>query len=372
MNFNPVAEIHLGRLVSNYRYIKTLTGSAAVMPVVKANAYGHGMIAVASALQDAGADGLCVALAQEVKSLIDSGIDLPILHLGRIHKELLEYAGKRNVWVTISSFEDISLLKDYSVTTESPVTVHLKIDTGMGRMGVMPDDALTIARQITRIHNVNLAGVWSHPATAEEPESDYFRHQLKLFVEVLQKIKNEIPGIRHAHFANSAAIIRYPESHFSMVRPGLAIYGVSPPGMVVKQLKPVMVLKAPVSLVKDLPAGSSVGYNRTFTMKEDGRIAIVQAGYADGMRTEFSNKIQVWHGDTPLRVVGKISMDQFTVDVTDHSIATGDMITIWGGGENSLIEYISRETGRIPYELMVAVSSRVKRIYVKEKQQSAI
>jgi len=360
----PTADIRLDRLKHNLNEIRTLVGPSKIFAVVKANAYGHGLVPIARALEKYGTDGFCVAVISEIEQLLNSGITKPILHLGRLHKETLEINHPGNLWLTVNTFDDIPLISRAAIKQDQSVIVHLKIDTGMGRLGIPVSDAMKLADEIVNIPNVKLEGIWSHLSTSEEENRDYFSRQLDLFKNVAEQIKLNIPEIKYLHLANSAAILKYPESHFDMVRPGIALYGSSITKDVTHSLRPVMSMNAPVTMVKQLKSGDSVGYNRTYILKRDTTIAVVQAGYADGIPIELSNCGEVWAKDQSYKIIGKISMDQTAVDVTHSPLKPGEMVTFWGGSASeSKVETIAAKAGKIPYELLVSVSGRAERIY---------
>lgn len=368
MRITPIAEINLQHLKENFQLIQRLCPDAAVMPVVKADAYGHGIIPITNALINAGATGFCVALISELERLINHNISLPILHLGRLYKELLQLTINRNIWCTLNSVDDLQLLDDHFTKTGSITTVHMKIDTGMGRLGVLPEEAFEIANALSNHPGVNLEGLWSHLSTADEKDPSYSNYQIKLFDETTTKIINTIPGISYRHIANSSAIIKYSKSHFNMVRPGIALYGVLPYDDPKSKLKPVMEFKAPVTLIRKMSKGSSIGYNRKYILDTDRIVATVQAGYADGVNTALCNTGCVSFGSKLLNIVGKISMDQMAIDVTGIKIKPGDFVTIWGGdNKETQVEKVASGISKIPYELLTSLSNRVEMKIIQEK-----
>jgi len=228
MRITPIAEINLQHLKENFQQIRNMCPESAVMPVVKADAYGHGIIPITTTLLNAGASGFCVALISELESLINLNVNVPILHLGRLYKEILQLTINRNIWCTLNSVDDLQILDTHFRDTGSKTTVHMKIDTGMGRLGVLPEDALDIADRLVNHPGIKLDGLWSHLSTAEENDPSYYNYQINLFNEITARIINKNPGISYRHIANSSAILKYPKSHFNMVRPGIALYGALP------------------------------------------------------------------------------------------------------------------------------------------------
>ncbi|MBT3250975.1 MAG: alanine racemase [Candidatus Marinimicrobia bacterium] len=368
MRITPIAEINLQHLKENFQQIRNMCPESAVMPVVKADAYGHGIIPITTTLLNAGASGFCVALISELESLINLNVNVPILHLGRLYKEILQLTINRNIWCTLNSVDDLQILDTHFRDTGSKTTVHMKIDTGMGRLGVLPEDALDIADRLVNHPGIKLDGLWSHLSTAEENDPSYYNYQINLFNEITARIINKNPGISYRHIANSSAILKYPKSHFNMVRPGIALYGALPYADAKSNLKPVMAFKAPVTLIRKMSKGSSIGYNRKYKLDTDRMIATVQAGYADGVNTALCNIGQVSFGSKLLNIVGKISMDQMAVDVTGVKINPGDLVTIWGGdNRETRVEKVASGIDKIPYELLTSLSNRVEKKIIQEK-----
>ena len=256
--FQPEADIYLNRLERNYQTIQTMVGNSKVMAVIKANAYGHGIISVAQTLSDAGIHGFCVALESEAEELIKADIRTPILHLGRISKDSLGLYNSGQVRCTINSVKDVIEVERF-VNQNKFIIAHLKIDTGMGRMGVPFKEAESIMKVLANVTTIQVESVYSHFSTAEESDTQYRDWQLKRFKKVV-KIANEIlPETEYFHIANSAGILSCPDSYFNMVRPGISLYGVSSLGKFHEKLLPVMRMKAPVVLVKNVKSGESVG-----------------------------------------------------------------------------------------------------------------
>ena len=362
----PAADIYLNRLIQNYHVIREIAGNANIMAVIKANAYGHGAVPVARVLSDEGVYGFCVALGSEAEELINAGIQEPILHLGRISNSNLELYKSGQVRCTINTIEDVKELAKFGAPN-APVFAHLKIDTGMGRMGVRLEEAESIMKSLIDIPEIRVEGIYSHFATAEENDTQYRDWQLDQFQIVVKMAKEILPDVKHFHIANSAGILNYPDSHFNMVRPGISLYGVSPLGTPHYNLKPVMKMKAKVAIVKKTKAGESVGYNRLFTLKQDENIALLQAGYADGIPIVFSNSGSVEIKGTQYPIAGKVSMDLVAVRCEDGNIADDDEAVFWGGDhENTRLEYLAIKYGKIPYEFLTGVSARVARNLINE------
>ena len=336
------------------------------MAVIKANAYGHGAVPVARMLSDEGVHGFCVALVSEAEELINAGIQEPILHLGRISNSYIELYKSGQVRCTINTIEDVSELEKFG-TPNSPIFAQLKIDTVMGRMGVRFEEAEFIMKSLKDIPAIRVEGVYSHFATAEENDTQYRDLQLDQFQKVVRLAKDILPETKYFHIANSAGILNCPDSHYNMVRPGISLYGVSPLGKPHDKLNPVMKMKAKVVLVKKMKAGESVGYNRLYTVQKDENIALLQAGYADGIPVVFSNSGSVEIKGAQYPIAGKVSMDLVAVRCEDGNISDNDEAVFWGGDhENTRLEYLAIKYGKIPYEFLTGVSARVARNLINE------
>ena len=363
----PEAEIRLRRLNENFQFIQSKAGSAKVMAVVKANAYGHGVVPVAKSLSDANVHGFCVALVSEIRELIHADINNPVLHLGSISVESLDVYKTGQVRCSINSIEDIKPLEDYGRKHNICIRGHLKIDTGMGRMGIRYEDVDSMLFNLSDSKNIIVEGVYSHFATSEEKNTEYRDWQLERFKGVVVKAKNILPHIEYFHIANSAAVLTCPESYFNMVRPGIALYGITPLGAPHDYLLPVMRLKAPVTLIKEFNSDESIGYNRQYITEKEVRIAIVQAGYADGIPTEMSNRGAVEIEGNIYPIVGKVSMDLVAICCKDSVINTGQEAIFWGSDNiNFRLETLAVKYKRIPYEFLTGLTNRVKRNYLHE------
>ncbi len=358
----PQVDIYLDRLADNLSYIQSLCSPARVLAVVKANAYGHGAGPVSQTLAECGVDGFCAALPSEIRELLDAGIRKPILHLGRIGKSVVELCNGFPVICTVNTVDDIDFLVHH-MPRFGKISVHLKIDTGMGRMGCTPETLPAVIRKLKNTPAVRLTGVWSHFATAEEEDRHFMDLQLSLFKRLADEICDAVPECVSRHIANSAAVLTNPESHLDFIRPGIALYGVSPLGKPHPELKPVMEFGAYVSLVRYVTAGRSVGYNRTHTVSKETQIAVIQAGYADGVPMAFSNQGYVLGGNQLFPIIGKVSMDMITVDLKDTSNPP-EKVLLWGGSEEDLrIENLAGKFNMLPYLFLTGISHRVSRIY---------
>ena len=357
----PHAEINLNNLNNNYSVIQNEVGKCKVMGVIKADAYGHGAVPIAKSLSKTAIYGFCVALINEIIELREHGIIKPILHLGKFPSEYLHIFDS-NTLCTINSLDDIDAIENYCIKTGLQISAHVKFDTGMGRMGFHYSDAENVLAKIKKIDGINLDGVYSHFSTAEEVNSTFMELQRSRFDKIIEIAKLIFQDLTY-HISNSGGIFSDSKNHYDMVRPGITLYGVTPFGKTDEKLNPVMHLKAPVVLIKKISKGEPVGYNQTFVADEDFEMAVIQAGYGDGIPMEFSNSgTVIWDGNK-LPIIGKVSMDLFTVDCTNIDINLGDNVTIWGSG-NHRIELLSGEVNKNPYTFLTGVTQRVKREYI--------
>ena len=359
---HPEALINLNYLQHNYLAIKKKVEDAKIMAVIKADAYGHGAQAIAKSLSNKGVYGFCVALVEEVKELIESGIKEPILHLGAISENTLDIYQTGQVRCTVSSLEELEILQNSKIKS---INVHIKVDTGMGRLGFDYHNIESVLDHCSKLKNINLEGLYSHFATADSSDDNYLKLQLNKFKKIVEISKKNNLGIKFFHIANSAAIFKHKDAHFNMVRPGITLYGISPLGSPESVLKPVLTLKSKVVLVKQFNENTSVGYGRMYKVKRKELIAVLQIGYGDGIPISYTNVGEVEADGILHPVVGKVSMDLVTIKCMNKKLKKGDSVIFWGGNTMQLrIENIAKKMNMIPYELVTGISKRVMRRYV--------
>ena len=356
------ADVDLGAISHNARLVKDLVGqSTAVMAVVKANGYGHGAVEVAQAALSGGATWLGVSSVAEGVELRQSGISVPILNMGYTPPAALSAAIAARLSLTLYDQASLEALQ----RIESPVAVHVKVNTGMNRLGAPAGDAVRLVRELRRSPNLRLEGFWTHFASAES-EPDFTRQQLAAYLEARTRIVQEGASGFISHAANSAALLRLPEARLDMVRAGLIIYGVRPvqDWRDLPSLRPALSWQAMVTNVHLVPVGGTVGYGRRFTAAQPTKVATLAAGYADGLHRRLSNRGRAVVRGQIVPIVGTISMDQATVDVsTVPGVEIGDIACLIGSdGEASWqADDVAGET--ISYEVLCAISARVPRRY---------
>jgi alanine racemase len=368
------AIIDVDRLVGNFRALKNCCrpGIKFCAPL-KANAYGHGVPIVAPALYDAGADVAAVATIIEALELRRLGWDRPILVLGNVlavadegeRRDRIDAVIRHRLTLTVADEETVSLLG--KLAPPAPIDVQLKVDSGMGRMGVMPVRAIASVKAIRAASALRLDGIYSHFATADFTQPALARRQFSTFQHMLTQLGDFLPRGVTRHLANSAATITMPEAHFDMVRPGLALYGYLPAEHMAQRIRlhPILRLVSHLSAVKELPEGHCVGYGQTFTTSRPTRLGIVPIGYFDGFLRALSNSsvVSTPAGDAP--VVGRISMDQLAVDLTDlAALPRGTEITLISDESirpNSVMS-LAQRLGTIPYEVTCLLGQRIDRV----------
>jgi alanine racemase len=365
------AEISLSALKHNFKALSLLAKGSQVLPVVKANAYGHGAVPAAKAFIQAGAKFLAVAFVQEGVALREAGIQKPILVLTPTLPAEIPTLLNYGLIPQVSSLEGAKALSADAQKMKIPeVPVHVKIDTGMARVGFKPAEALQAVAAIQKIRRIKVEGVYTHLATADWTDPVYAWKQITLFRQALEKLEQS--GIHlQTHVANSAALMTYyPQSKGTWVRPGIALYGIYPhPSMKDKvKLIPVMQVRAKVLHVKTLEKGESISYGRTFTASKKMTVATLAMGYADGLLRSLSNKGKCLIHGQKAPFVGRVCMDMTMVDVSRLSkVKAGDTATIFGKDGKAFlpVEEQSAYAGTISYELLCAVGQRVPRIYLR-------
>ncbi|MDD3363984.1 MAG: alanine racemase [Syntrophomonas sp.] len=365
------AEIDLRAIRSNITEIKRLISpQTRLMAVVKANAYGHGMVEVAKACLQEGASYLGVATPNEAVALREAGINAQVLILGYMPEECAETLVQNRIEVTVFNLETAQVLSQAASNCGGEARLHLKIDTGMGRLGFKPDSSsLELIWEISRLPGIVLQGIFSHLATADHADKSFAMQQLEIFKSFIYKLEESGVSIPLKHIANSAAIMEMPEAHFDMVRSGITTYGLYPSSQVDKgklDLTPAMRLKSRISYVKTIPQGQSVSYGRTYISGHETRVATVSIGYADGYSRLLSNRGWATIRGRKVPLIGTVCMDQCMFDVSGiENVQVGDEIILFGRPEDGVTaDDLADTIGTINYEIVCAPSSRVNRIYL--------
>jgi alanine racemase len=372
------AEVNLSALRDNFTLVRKLLPPATeILAVVKADAYGHGVLPCAKTLLDAGANGLGVAIGNEGIELRENGIKRPILVMGGFVPEEIGDMVHHNLEITLHEKNQAIAIAQEALRQNKCVKVHLKIDTGMGRLGTLPSLVTDLANYIDGEKSLQLVGVSTHLATAEWEDKQHSIDQIEKFRALTTPLKKKGTLFPKLHCANSAGIINHPDSWFDCVRPGIMLYGSFPStrldavlaqsGAENPKLKPVMTWKCRLLQIKDVPKGTPLSYGAIFTTQRDSRIGLIGVGYADGLHRQLSNKMELLIRGKRVPQVGRICMDSTLIDVTDHpEIKVGDEAVIFGHQNKACIrvEETAEKCGTISYELLCAVGQRVPRIYI--------
>jgi alanine racemase len=368
MSDRALARIDLSAVERNCAELKRRLGDQAELcAVVKADGYGHGAAQCARAALAGGASWLAVATAEEASELRREGFRERILVMGALSPEELELALAASADL-VAWREQFVKLAAQKAEDAAPARLHVKLDTGMGRLGTRDaDEALSLVEIAARDERLALAGFMTHLATADELDPDFFDEQLRRFAPVAEQVKSSHPDCL-VHAANSAAVYRDRRAHFDMARCGIAIYGLDPfhEDPAERGLEPALALESYVADLKPLQPGESVGYGRTWIAERATSIAILPIGYGDGYRRGLSNKAEVIVRGRRYPLVGTISMDNVTVDVgPDPEVGVGDLATLIGAqdGERILAEELARKLGTINYEVTCGIAPRVRRRY---------
>ena len=368
---HPVwAEIDLGALRHNVATLRSLAPGAELMAVVKAYAYGHGNPQCALAALDAGATRLGVARVAEAIHLREAGVHAPIHVFTEPPPAAVATMVELGLTPTVYTEPFAAALSDAARAAGRTVGVHVKLDTGMHRVGLPPDDVPGAIRTLRRLPNIEIEGAWSHLAVADVPDHPFNRKQLDLFCDLTGKIERAGVRLRYRHLANSAATLSFPDARFDLVRCGVAAFGLWPGAALegAADLRPVMALRARVNMVKEVPAGEGLSYGLDYRLPRRGRVVTVPAGYADGYDRRLSGRADVLLDGRRHRVSGAVCMDQFMVDVGSAKVDVGAVATLIGadGDDRVTAEELADHVGTINYEITSRVPSRVPRVYVDE------
>jgi len=369
------AEIDLTIIGHNLmQFRKMLPKETRIMAVVKADAYGHGAAEVAGKVLREGADSLAVALTEEGIKLREAGIKAPILVFGYSAPELGYTLLKYNLMPTIFDLLTAEAFEKSLSASACKLTCHVKIDTGMGRVGVSKEEALTLVKKVSGSQKLQLEGIYTHFATADEEDRSFTLLQIERFNRVIDACLNAGLNIPVIHAANSAAAMAYPEARYNLVRLGLAIYGCYPSPFLKNnkiELLPALSLKSRIIFLKEVPANTPISYGSTYRTSKESLIATVPLGYADGYMRSFSNCGLVLVKGVVAPVVGRVCMDQIMIDITGlHNAACGDEVVIYGKQDRQelKVDDMAAYAGTINYELLTAISKRVPRFYNRNSE----
>ncbi len=361
------AIIHLDRLTRNLRLLEELAGTAALWPCIKANAYGHGASLVARHLTDLGYETLCVAHPSEAVELRAIGVQARLLLLSAALPEASETIVEHDLEPVVCTRETLESLGRVAERSGREVAVHLKVDTGMGRVGVRPDQLSDLLQRARGLVGVRVRGLMSHFPRADEADKAFSRQQIAVFRRVCESAGD---AVEVRHLANSAGILDLPESRFDAARPGIAIYGLAPSRSIgnprVGELEPVLEWRTRITFLKEVPVGTGLSYGHSFRTERPSLVATLPVGYGDGLHRNLSNRMEVLVRGRRCPQVGTITMDQTLVDVTSlrGAVELGDEVVLIGaqGGEIAPADALAETLGTINYEVVTALSRRIPRI----------
>jgi len=361
-------EVDLARLASNLAAIRAHVGKAKVMPVLKANAYGHGLLEVARLMVSLGADYLGTAFLEEGIQLRQQGITAPILVLGSLAGDQIPQFLKHNLTLTASSVDKLRLIEEAAAALQTKARVHLKIDTGMERVGVHYYSASKLLEASLQCRHVEIEGIYSHFANADAEDLTHARLQMQRFQEVLQFYEQRSLPTPMRHIANSAGILQLPESHLDMVRPGIMLYGIYPSAECRRTVTvaPALQWRSQVSYFKVVQPGHPVSYGSTWQTDHPVRMVTIPVGYGDGYFRALSNRAQVLINGRRYPVAGRVCMDQIMANIQWDSAFNGDTVTLIGtdGAETITADDVAEWAGTIPYEVLTNINTRVPRVYI--------
>jgi alanine racemase len=379
----PVAEISLSAIGQNLQALRKIVRNCPVIAVVKADAYGHGAVEVSKRLLKEGISYLAVAYINEAVELRDAGITIPIIVLFDTEdaKSIFDY----NLIPVICDMDNAIYLSKEAKKRKIPLKVHVKVDTGMGRMGLHGGHIITDLMKISGMQGLEITGLLSHFSEADLADRKYAKIQLERFNEIRETVSEKLNRRIFSHIANSAAILSFQEAHLDAVRPGLMLYGYSPfnqkkdpPPAVSKagktgayadlKLSPAMSIKTRILCIRNVPSGTPISYGRAFITNRPSRVGVIPLGYADGYNRMFSNNADMLVNGKRVPVIGRVCMDLTMTDLTDVKGAKeGDEVVIIGrqGNESITAEELAFRTNTIPYEILTTLGSRSKRRYVE-------
>ena len=365
---NTIAEIDLSALKNNMNIIYSITKGAKLLNILKANAYGHGIIEMAKASEKFKTDAIGVATVEEGIKIRKSGVKIPIVVLFQHFKSESAEICKYNLSPVISSLDNLPYYDKYlrRYKSNSKLKVFIKVDTGLNRMGAKPEEVLDLSKKVLSYKNLTLEGISTHYAAADINDlkgKDFTNKQIKTFTEVINNLKSNKIKLNTIHSANSSAILSYKKARFDMVRAGIILYGYPPVNADKLRIKPVMEVKSKIVLIKNLKKGESVSYGMTWKANKDTKIALIPIGYADGIPRKLSNNWEVKINDKYYPVRGRICMDLTMVEIFDDKINIEDEVLIFGNDKKLNAETMAKRIETIPHEILVRIGKRVRRVY---------
>ena len=380
------AEVDIDAIKHNFKEIRSTVGDdTEIMCVIKADGYGHGAVFLGQYYEKLGADRFAVSNIEEALQLRENGITKPILILGFTPAEMAGELAENNISQAVLSLDYARELSENAVKSGKTVSIHIKLDTGMSRIGFMYQDkdrdagSLEQIRNVCALENLSPDGIFTHFAVSDEADEgrEATLHQFDCFSDAVEKLRESGITFKTVHCSNSGAIIDYSQARFDCVRAGIILYGLSPSSKLYGKLdlRQAMQIKSVIAQIKTVEPGTAVSYGRTFVTEKATKIATVPIGYADGYTRSLSGKAYMTVGGKKAPVIGRVCMDQVMIDITDiDGVKTGDEVTVIGTGEDNTISFddIAELTGTINYELVCLVGKRVPRVYKRHGKNVGI
>lgn len=366
MKRHSVLEVSKEALLMNLELIQTfLFDNQKVIAVVKADAYGHGAVQVAKLYQNAGVDFFSVASIGEAIELRENGIQSKILVLSPFFEDEIESFIDYDIIATLTEYERAKSLAQIAAKKKKQLTVHIKVDTGMGRLGLSTQEAYDEILKIKTLPEINMEGIFSHFPVADALD-DFTLTQIESLKNLIERLKEKNIGFSIRHIANTSGLIAYNDSYFNRVRPGIVLYGTYPSKDMKDMILPETTIQWKSRLVqtKTIQAGDTISYGKTFKAEKRMSIGVVPVGYADGFSTLNSSKGMVYIHGQPCPVLGRVCMDYFMVDLGSLTARTGDEVILYGNQDGIRPDEVAERTGLISYEILTNISSRIKREYV--------
>lgn len=363
------AEVDLSAIRDNIAAIRKRVGPRVMIaPAVKANGYGHGAAQTSTACLNGGANVLCVACVEEGIELREAGFDVPIIILGCTVPSAAPDAVHYKLTATVCETELAKALSEAAVHQGLQAKAHIKIDTGMGRIGIRPEECVDFTQRIAGLPGLCVEGLFTHFPSSDEADRAYTIAQIERFKSIVDNVRHSGVSVPVVHASNSGGILAFPEADFDAVRPGIMTYGFHPSNEVVRSIpiREALTLKTRIVFLKSAAPGATISYGRTFTINRPSMIATLPIGYADGYSRFLSNKGEAAVHGVRVPVVGRVCMDQILLDVTDvPGVAVGDEVILYGGGYDYLsVANVANKIGTISYEVLCNISQRVPRVYL--------
>jgi alanine racemase len=364
-----IAEINAKYLIDNLRSIKAISGNSMVMAIVKANAYGHGMIQCSQVLEANGVDFFGVAFTSEGIRLRESGIKKPILVLVPPTDDEIADIVNYDLQVILNSMRINRLISAEAIRSGKKAQAHLFVNTGMNRDGIRPEEVVDFAGKINELAGIEICGLCTHFASSDDVDCSFTLKQLEVFKGTINKLSSEGFSFKYIHAANSAAVIGFKESCFNLVRPGLALYGYNLSRINTSfELKPVLTLKSSIHKILDIKKDETVGYSQKYISNRDTKIAAIPIGYGDGYPYRLTNLGECIINGKRFKIIGSVCMDQLMIEIGEAQVVEGDEVIFIGklGNESISAVDIANKIGTIPYEILTGITERVPRVIVEK------